>query len=122
MYACSAPISRKHGATYIHSCPSPVSAAIAASTPDVSQPAAVTIRKRCKRRATDDGSDSGAANNGRLMIERATRDAKKTTNAAAVHGSPPRHPETSTTTAPIANSVSQNARNPAFAYCFGAAD
>ena len=45
------------------------------------------------------------------MIDRATRDAKKTTNAAAVHGSPPRHPETSTTTAPIANSVSQNARN-----------
>jgi len=55
------------------------------------------------------------------MIERAARDAKKATNAAAVHGSPPRHPETSTTTAPIANSVSQNARNPAFAYGFGAA-
>ena len=55
------------------------------------------------------------------MIERATRDAKKTTNAAAVHGSPPRHPETSTTTAPIENSVSQNARNPAFACYFGAA-
>src|SRR4051794_7319342 len=55
------------------------------------------------------GSSADArANSGRLITERQTRDTKKTTNAAAVHGTPSRHPNASTVAAPIANSVSQN--------------
>jgi len=46
----------------------------------------------------------------RLISDRATRETKKTTKAAAVHGCPFVTPVASTTTAPIANSVSQNAR------------
>jgi hypothetical protein len=46
-----------------------------------------------------------------LTNERATRETKNTTNAAAVHGSPLCHPNMRTVAAPIANSVSQNARS-----------
>src|SRR5258706_4986463 len=45
---------------------------------------------------------------GRLMTERHTRDTKKATKAAAVHGTPSCHPNASTPAAPNANSVSQN--------------
>jgi hypothetical protein len=45
-----------------------------------------------------------------LISNRATRETKKTTKAAAVHGWPFVTPAARTTTAPIANSVSQKAR------------
>src|SRR5438445_4157948 len=49
-------------------------------------------------------------NSGRLITDRHTREEKKTTKAAAVHGSPPCHPNARTATAPNANSVSQKER------------
>src|SRR5258708_39623672 len=64
--------------------------------------------KRWGRRT---GSSWWGGTNGRLITERHTRETKKTTNAAAVHGSPPCHPNTSTAAAPSAKSVNQNARN-----------
>src|SRR4051812_24256790 len=82
-----------------------------ARTPAPSQPAAVTARNCCARRT---GSSAAARASGRLITERTTRDTKKTTKAAAVHGSPPCHPDTRTTVAPIANSVSQNTLNQPF--------
>src|SRR5438132_10926594 len=54
-------------------------------------------------------------NSGRLITDRHTREEKKTTKAAAVHGSPPCHPNARTATAPNANSVSQNPRTRAVA-------
>jgi hypothetical protein len=72
--------------------------------------------KRLVRRTASSAAERGdlvaAAFKGRLIRDRQTRDTKKTTKAAAVHGAPSCHPNTITTAAPNANSVSQNIRSP----------
>src|SRR5882672_7760127 len=63
--------------------------------------------KRLARRIGSSDRDETPVS-GRLMTERHTRDTKKATNAAAVHGTPSCHPNASTPAAPNANSVNQN--------------
>ena len=104
-------LSRAHdqeaGATYSHSCPSPTTAATAARTP-----AADSRRGDDEKRFARGPDRSGAGRtSGRLITDRHTREMKKTTNAAAVNGSPTCQPNKSTAAAPNANSVSQKARN-----------